>query len=152
MSDLPLQRMMNVVSPEFCPVCDGTPRVLVAIQHPVMRRLAAELLAWECDCWASDEVAAGEMLPSAIGRFRPDLLVVDAGDFPACCREAIDAFPRNRVVVIGPEPDPGYGAAALAEGAAACITRDTVGDELVPAIRAALGCRDDHADVQTVVR
>ena len=35
-----------------------------------MRRFAAELLARECGCWASDDVAAGEMLPSAIDRFR----------------------------------------------------------------------------------
>src|SRR3546814_15998022 len=90
------------------------------------------------------------MLPSAIDRFRPDLLVVDAGDFPACCQAAIDAFPRDRVVVIGPEPDPRYGASALAQGAAACVTRDTVGDELVPAILAALGCPPDRTDGRRV--
>src|SRR3546814_20480514 len=84
------------------------------------------------------------MLASAIDRFRPDLLVVDAGDFPACFQAAMDAFPRDRVVVIGPEPDPSYGAAALAQGAAACVTRDTLRDELVPAMRGALGCRHDH--------
>src|SRR3546814_12161442 len=83
-----------------------------------MRRFAAELLARECGCWASDDVAAGEMLASALDRFRPDLLVVDAGDFPACCQAAMDAFPRDRVVVIGPEPAPRYGAPALAQGAA----------------------------------
>src|SRR3546814_7200190 len=136
--------MSDVVNPYPCPVCCGTPRLLVAIRHPVMRRFAAWLLARECGCWASDDVAAGEMLPSAIDRFRPDLLVVDAGDFPACCQAAIDAFPRDRVVVIGPEPDPSYGASALAQGAAACVTRDTVGDELVPAMREARGCRHDR--------
>lgn len=127
-----------------CPVCDGTPRILVAVRHPLMRRYAADLLRRECGCWASSDVAAREMLPAAIERFRPDLLVVDAGDFPACCRAAIDAFPRNRVVVIGPEPDPGYGVAALAGGAAACIAREDIGEELVPAMRSALGCRHAH--------
>src|SRR3546814_17557545 len=124
--------MSDVVNPYPCPVCCGTPRLLVAIRHPVMRRFAAELLARECGCWASDDVAAGEMLPSAIDRFRPDLLVVDAGDFPACCQAAIDAFPRDRVVVIGPEPDPSYGASALAPAAAACVTRDPGGAAPVP--------------------
>src|SRR3546814_15547350 len=143
MADLSRQQMIDAVSPEPCPVCDGTPRVLVAIRHPVMRRFAAELLARECGCWASDDVAAGEMLPSAIDRFRPDLLVVDAGDFPACCQAAIDAFPRDRVVVIGPEPDPSYGASALAQGAAACVPRDPVRDAPVPATRAALARRPD---------
>src|SRR3546814_19570034 len=86
MADLSRQQMIDVVNPEPCPVCDGTPRVLVAIRHPVMRRFAAELLARECGCWASDDVAAGEMLPSALDRFRPDRLVLDAGDLPACCQ------------------------------------------------------------------
>jgi DNA-binding NarL/FixJ family response regulator len=137
-------RIIGTVSVDSCPVCDGTPRVLVAVRHPVMRRYAAEMLARECGCWAASDVVAGEMLPDAIERFHPDLLVVDSGDFPACCQAAIDAFPRDRVVVIGPEPDPAYGVAAIANGAAACITRDDVGEELVPTMRAILGCRHEH--------
>jgi DNA-binding NarL/FixJ family response regulator len=140
----PDEQMIGDMALGSCPVCDGTPRVLVAIRHPVMRRYAAELLARECGCWASSDVTAGEMLPEAIDRLRPDLLVVDAGDFPACCQAAIDAFPRDRVVVVGPEPDPSYGVAALADGAAACIARDDVGEELIPTMRAILGCRHEH--------
>ena len=133
-------RIIGEVTDQPCPVCDGTPKVLVAVRHPVMRRYAAELLARECGCWTAGDVAAGEMLPDVIDRFRPDLLVVDAGDFPACCRATIDAFPPDRVVVIGPELDPGYGAAALAKGASACIARENVGEELVPTMRDILGC------------
>ena len=113
----PMQEDLGVCSVP-CPVCDGNPKVLVAVRHPVMRRYAAELLARECGCWASSDASVGEMLPGAIERFGPDLLIVDAGDFPACCQAAIAAFPRDRVVVIGPEPDPSYGAAAMARGAA----------------------------------
>lgn len=132
------------MSVELCPVCHGTPRILVAIRHPVMRRYAAKLLARECGCWAANDVGAGEMLGEAIDRFRPDLLVVDAGDFPSCCQDALDAFPRERVVVIGPEPDPGYVAAAAANGAGACVSREDIGDQLVPVMRAILGCRHEH--------
>src|SRR3546814_18594830 len=110
-----------------------------------MRRCAAELLAREGGCWASDDVAAGEMLPSAIDRFRPDLPVVDAGDFPACCPAAIAAFPRDRVVVIGPEPPPSYDASALAQGAAARVTRRPAGDPPLPHLRAAHGRRQAPA-------
>src|SRR3546814_11199103 len=98
MADLSRQQMIDAVSPEPCPVCDGTPRVLVAIRHPVMRRFAAELLARECGCWASDDVAAGEMLASAIDRFRPDILVVDAGEVPPYCQGGMGAFPTARGV------------------------------------------------------
>lgn len=143
MSKMSQQRIIYGVSFETCPVCDGTPRILVAVRHPVMRRYSAELLARECSCWTSSDVTAGEMLPDAIDRFRPDILVVDAGDFPACCQAAIDAFPRDRVVVIGPEPDPSYGVAARARGAAACIARDDVGEKLVPTMRVILGCRHE---------
>ena len=135
--------MGSVTPDDPGPVCDGTPRVLVAVRHPAMRRYAAELLARDGHCWTSSDVAAGEMLPAAIDRFRPDVLVVDAGDFPACCQAAIDAFPPGCVVVIGPEPDASYGAAALGHGAAACVTRDDVGEELVPALRSVLGCAQD---------
>ena len=132
------------MSAEPCPVCDGTPRVLVAIRHVVMRRYAAEMLARECGCWVASGLAVGEMLPDAIDQFGPDLLVVDSSDFPACCQAALDAFPRDRVVVIGPEPDPSYGAAAAAHGAAACVARDNVGEQLIPTMRAILGCRHEH--------
>lgn len=138
------RRIISGVSFEPCAASDGTPRVLVAVHHPVMRRYAAELLARECGSWTASVLTAGEMLPAAIDRFRPDLLVVDAGDFPACCQAAIGAFPRDRVIVIGPEPDPSYGAAALANGAAACVTRDNVGEELGPTMRAILGCRHEN--------
>lgn len=122
---------------------NAAPRVLVAVRHPVMRRYAAELLGRVGGWWVSAEIADGEMLPPAIERFHPDVLVVDAGDFPACCQAALAAFPRDRVVVIGPEPDPSYGAAAIADGAAACIIRDNIADELVPALRAILRGRHD---------
>lgn len=137
-------RTMGSVSLETDPLGSGLPRVLVAVRHPVMRRYAAELLCREGGCWTSSDVLAEEMLPAALERFRPDVLVVDAGDFPACCQEVIDAFPRDRVVVIGPEPDPSYGAAALANGAAACVTRDNVGAELVPTVRSVLGHQHKH--------
>ena len=151
MPEMTESRTIGSVSLEPCPVCDAAPKVLVAVRHPVMRRYAAELLSRDSGCWVSSEVEAGEMLPAAIARSRPDLLVVDAGDFPACCKAAIDAFPRDRVVVIGPEPDRSYGAAALADGAAACVTRDNVGEELIPTMRSVLGCRHDdcpHTSIQ----
>ncbi len=138
-------RMIEGVTPSSCS-CDSEdagPRVLVAVRHPTMRRYAAELLGRAGGCWVSTEITDGEMLPPAIARFQPDVLVVDAGDFPACCQAALEAFPRDRVVVIGPEPDPSYGAAAIADGAAACVTRDNIADELAPALRAILGCLHD---------
>lgn len=134
------ERTIEGVTPGICAVCDRAPWVLVAVRHPVMRRYIAELLACEARQWRASELGPGEMLPAAIERFRPDLLVVDSSDFPACCLAAIEAFPSDRVVVVGPEPDPAYRDAAVAHGAAACITRDDVGDQLVSTMRSLLGC------------
>lgn len=126
-----------------CPVCDGSPLVLVAIRHPGMRRLTADLLAREYHCWAVSEAVVGDRLAARIGRDRPDLVVVDDADFPACLQPGPACFPAQRVVVIGPEPDPGYRAHALGAGAGAWIPRERVSDELGPAMRRILGCCHD---------
>lgn len=116
------------------------PVILDAIRHPVMRRWSDELLVAEPGCWTVVQPEAGEMLVDAIARTEPDVVVVDTVDFPACCLAALDALPPGRMVVIGPEPDPAYQSAALAQGAAAWVSRDHLGDELGAAVRAALGC------------
>ncbi len=123
-----------------CPVCAGTPRVLVAIRHAAMREYTRELLRRELNCWVATEMEQGEMLRDAIRRHHPDVIVVDSGDFPDCCRTALERFPRDRVIVIGPEPDPRYRTVALANGAGSWLPRDRVGDDLIGELRAVLGC------------
>lgn len=124
---------------------DGIPRqaqlpvVLDAIRHPAMRRWSNELLAAEPDRWTVAQPEPGEMLVDAITRTTPDVVVVDTVDFPACCLAALDALPPGHVVVIGPEPDPGYRSAALAQGAAGWVSREHVGEELSAAVHTALG-------------
>ena len=130
------------VSRPACPVCDGNPRVLVAIRHPAMRRFTRDLLEREYHCWEAAEVNAGQSLDEALLRTGADLIVVDGADFPACCPAAVAAR-AGRVIVIGPEPDAAYRLRALEAGAADWISRDRVGDELGSAMRRALGCMHD---------
>ena len=54
---------------------------------------------------------------------------------------ALRTLPPERVIVVGPEPDRAYRARALALGAGGWVCRDHVGEELIAAMRAALGCR-----------
>lgn len=133
-----------------CPVCDGLPRVLVAIRHPGMRRLTADLLASKYHCWVARDLPHGEGLAGMLAAQNPDLVVVDAADFPECCRRDLNRFPASRVVVIAPEPDPGYGAHALTNGAGAWIPRERVGEELGPAMRSILGCIHDPCPPRTL--
>ena len=123
-----------------CPLKATLPVVLDALRHPLMRRWSDELLAAEPGCWTLAKPQRGEALADAIVRTAPDAVVVDSADFPACCASALGALPPGHVVVIGPEPDPAYRSAALAQGAAAWVCRDRVGADLGAAVRAALGC------------
>lgn len=126
-----------------CPVCDGNPRVLVAIRHPAMRRYTRDLLEREYHCWVANELSVGQPLDEAMARSGANLLVVDSTDFPHCCRSALAGPSPCRVIVIGPEPDRSYRDRALAAGATDWIPRERVGDELGPAMRRALGCLHD---------
>lgn len=120
-----------------CPACDPSPKVLVAIRHPAMRRWTCELLASE-HRWTVAEPTAGEMIADAIERIRPTLVIVDSVDFPACCQAALRSLPPDRVIVVGPEPDRAYRSRALALGAGGWVCRDHVGDELNAVMRTAL--------------
>jgi len=108
-----------------------------------MLRFTRELLERECGCWVATEVQTGEALAATLDRLTPDLLVIDAAAFPACCRGALAHIARSRVIVIGPEPDPSYRAAALAGGVGGWLPRDRVGDDLATEMRRALGCVHD---------
>jgi len=131
------------VTLEHCPVCDGEPRVLVAIRHPAMRRFTRELLARDHGCWLATAIGPAEPLRHALARWHPDLLVLDAADFPSRCRPVPDRFPTDRVIVVGPEQDRSYRAAALTAGAGGWVARDRIAEDLGAAMRCALGCHHD---------
>jgi len=134
---------MVVPRPHPCPVCDGCPHVLVVMQHPTMLRFTRELLEREFGCWVATDVRTGDALADTLDRIAPDLMIIDAAAFPACCRAALSHIARDRVIVIGPEPDPAYRAAALTGGAAGWLPRDRVGEELAAEMRRVLGCEHD---------
>jgi hypothetical protein len=114
--------------------------VLVALRHPAMRRFTRLLLARECRCWTPVEADVGGSLRSQLAARAPDLLVIDAADFPACCPTPSSGFPPGRVVVVGPEPDRSYRQAARAHGAGAWVARERVGEDLGREMRRVLGC------------
>jgi DNA-binding NarL/FixJ family response regulator len=126
-----------------CPLCDGHPVVLVAPRHPAMRRFTRELLEREYQCWTAVEPHGGASLSAKLAALAPDLLVIDAVDLPGCCPDPSSGFPVARVVVVGPEPDPSYRQAVRAHGAATCVPRERVGEDLGREMRRVLGCIHD---------
>jgi DNA-binding NarL/FixJ family response regulator len=123
-----------------CPVCTGAPSVIVAVAHRGLRRLIVELLERDHGCWKPDGVREPADLVGKLAAAQPDLVIVDARDFPRCSRELLGSFPAQQVVVIGPEPDPAYEHAARSGGAGAWLARDRVGEDLSACMRTALGC------------
>lgn len=128
----------EAVNGERCPVCDDTPLVLVAIAHPAMQRMTLELLGREHGCWRA--CVLDHDLPEAMQDLAPDLVIVDSAAFPHCCRDKTDGYPRDRIVVVGPEPDSAYMAAALRDGAGGWVARDDIAERLSLEMRKALGC------------
>lgn len=123
-----------------CPVCTGAPSVVVAVGHRALRSLIVELLGRDHACWHVRALADPATSAGVVTDAPPDLVIVDAGDFPRCCRGLLGAFPASRVVVIGPEPDPAYERAARRGGAGAWLSQDRVGEDLSAAMRAVLDC------------
>jgi len=109
-------------------------RVLVAMSHPTMRALTCELLEGEGRCRVTGVVGSDPALADAVGRERPDLVVLDTARFPDGCRQALGRFPFDQVIVIGPEPRHAYRRAALAAGAGAWVARDRLADDLIPEV------------------
>lgn len=124
------------------PVAGPSPVILVAISHPTMKALTAELLERDGACRVTGVTGDDEELGVAIDRHHPQLVVIDTARFPGSCREALRHFPAGQMIVIGPEPGHEYRAAALAAGAGAWIARERIGDELVLAVRRLLAGRD----------
>jgi hypothetical protein len=112
-----------------------------------MRRFTRELLARECRCWTPVEADMGARSAARLAARAPDLLMIDAADFPACCPAPSSGFPPGRVVVVGPEPDRSYRQVAHARGAGAWVPRERVGEDLVREMRRVLGCTHDPCPV-----
>lgn len=120
------------------------PTVLIAIRHRAMSELTRELLERQLGTPGVFELGVHELLKDALERLRPDLLVIDAGNFPECCEQALARYPSDRVIVIGPEPNDSYRSAALAAGAASWVPRDRIGDDLVAEAHALLSDAHQH--------
>lgn len=128
-----------------CEDCERGATVLIAIRHRPMRRLTRQVLQHEVPGCTVEEQGDQELLVDAARRVRPTVLVVDTSDFPACCEVTLASFPPERVIVISPEPEAAYRAAALNGGAGASLPRDRISDDLRRALRTVLGCRHERA-------
>ena len=116
------------------------PRVLLAEDHAETAERVRKLLGGEFDviAWVEDGVA----LVAAAGRLSPDVIVADIA-MPGV--DGIEATalirrtnPDARIVLVTVHSEPMLVEGGLAAGALGYVLKDTAGDDLVAAVRAAL--------------
>ena len=119
------------------------PRVLLAEDHAETAARLRKLLGVDFDVIAS--VEDGRALVDATERLSPDAIVADI-DMPGVDGIAATTLirrhdPNARIVLVTVHSESMLVEAGLAAGALGYVLKDTAGDELVPAIHAALGGR-----------
>jgi DNA-binding NarL/FixJ family response regulator len=119
------------------------PRVLLAEDHAETAARLRKLLGVDFDVVAS--VEDGRALVDATERLSPDAIVADI-DMPEVDGIAATTLirhrdPNARIVLVTVHGESMLVEAGLAAGALGYVLKDTAGDELVPAVYAALGGR-----------
>jgi DNA-binding NarL/FixJ family response regulator len=116
------------------------PRLLLADDHPDTARLLRGLLQPEFDVIA--EVQDGNALVGAAERLSPDLIISDISmpglDGIAAAGEILRRNPAARIIFVTVYDDASVMKRGLATGALGYVLKLTAGDELVPAVCAAL--------------
>jgi DNA-binding NarL/FixJ family response regulator len=115
--------------------------VLLAEDHPETAERLRKLLRADFDVIAS--VEDGDALVDAAERLSPDVIVTDIAMPGVDGIEAVTLIrrhnPNARIVLVTVHSELMLVEAGLAAGALGYILKDAAGDELIPAVRAALG-------------
>ena len=117
------------------------PRVLLADDHVETAEQLRRLL--EPTFEVIETVANGRELVSAAARLAPDAIVADISmpklDGIEACALILRSNPDARIVLVTVHAEPLLVERSLAAGALGYVLKDAAGDELVAAVRAALG-------------
>jgi DNA-binding NarL/FixJ family response regulator len=116
------------------------PRLLLADDHAETAELLSSLLRPEFDVIA--QVHDGHALVSAAERLSPDVIVTDISmpglDGIVAATAILRQNPAARIVFVTVHDDPSLIDRGLATGALGYVLKLAAGDDLIPAVRAAL--------------
>ncbi len=116
-------------------------RVVVADDHPLLRRSLRLLLDHERDIEVIAEGGDLAAVSQHVERLRPAVLVLDLRMPDGSSVELIgrlrERVPQTAVVVLTMQQDPGFARRALAAGALGFVVKDRADGELPVAVRAA---------------
>jgi two-component system response regulator NreC len=114
--------------------------VLIADDHAVLRAGLRMLLEAQSDMEVAGEAGDGEEVVRKTRELRPDVVLMDLSmpgpHSSVVIRQALEAWPATRVLVLTMHDDSSYFAAAMAAGAAAYVIKKVADSELLLAIRA----------------
>jgi len=114
-------------------------RVLVADDHAVVRRGLAQILAEAPDMVVAGEASTGREVLQAVWKHDYDVLVLDIAMPEGGGLEVLQQLqtlkPDLRVLILSVYPERQYAVRALKSGAAGYLTKESVPDELIAAIR-----------------
>lgn len=114
-------------------------RLLVADDHPIIRRGLRQILEETRDITVAGEAASGDELLQKTGEEEYDVIIMDIS-MPGklwldVIREMVSARPEQRILVLSRHEEPEYASAALRAGAHGYLTKTSLVEELTNAIR-----------------
>jgi two-component system invasion response regulator UvrY len=114
-------------------------RVLVADDHAVVRRGLVQILAEAPDMVVAGEASTGREVLQAVWKHDYDVLVLDIAMPEGGGLEVLQQLqtlkPDLRILILSMYPEKQYAVRALKTGAAGYMTKESVPDELIAAIR-----------------
>lgn len=114
-------------------------RVLVADDHAVVRRGLVQILTEAPDMVVAGEASTGREVLQAVWKHDYDVLVLDIAMPEGSGLEVLQQLqtlkPDLRVLILSMYPERQYAVRALKTGAAGYLTKESVPDELIAAIR-----------------
>lgn len=119
--------------------------VLIADDHPIVRRGVRDVIRDEFAAFEVEEAATGREVRQLLSRRRFDLLLLDISLPDESGLEILREVARQagapRVLVLSVYPEEHFALRALRAGAKGYLTKESVPDQLVTAIRRVLGGR-----------
>ena len=133
-------RRLSKIAASGMPALDQRPRLLLADDHPQTATLLRRLLLSEFD--VLELVTDGRELISAAERLLPDVIVSDVTmpglDGISAATQILRKNPEARVVFVTVHGDPVLVERGLSTGALGYVLKAAAGEDLIPAVRAAL--------------
>ena len=120
-------------------------RVVIADDHPIVRRGLRQLLEQQEDFDVVAEAADVDSARRYLRGHRPDVLVLDLNMPGESSLDAIpqmrEEFPATQIVVLTMQDEPAYARQALSAGVLGYVLKESADQELVEAVRAAVAGR-----------